>query len=104
LLAVEMIERFVRIRLPFYVWHGVESIGIMLAMLRMEPLVAQTLIEQLAALDEAPVFTMPRIEQTPATKDYRDSRFYRTMMRIGAEEVPETEWTDPRSDPIGWGW
>lgn len=42
-LAVEMIERFAKARSPFWIWHGVEMIAVMLAMARTDPFMSEKL-------------------------------------------------------------
>jgi hypothetical protein len=38
-----MIERFAKARSPFWIWHGVEMIAVMLAMVRTDPFMSEKL-------------------------------------------------------------
>lgn len=65
-LAVEMIERMVRVRSPHWVWHGVEVIGVMLAMLRMEPYTSERLWAAVSSAGRPPFARLTRNPELPA--------------------------------------
>ncbi|MFN3258915.1 MAG: BTAD domain-containing putative transcriptional regulator [Ilumatobacter sp.] len=65
-LAVEMIERMVRVRSPHWVWHGVEVIGVMLAMLRMESYTSERLWAAVSSSGRPPFARLTRNPELPA--------------------------------------
>ena len=64
-LAVEMIERLVRTRSPFWIWYGVEVVGVMLAMVRIEPFTAEKLWASVTASGWTPFSRTARRPELP---------------------------------------
>lgn len=66
-LAVDMIERLARTRSPFWIWHGVEVVAVMLAMVRMEPFTSETLWAAVTASGRTP---FSRLTRNPALPEW----------------------------------
>ncbi len=64
-LCVELIERIVRVRSPHWVWHGVEVIANMLAMVRMEPFASEMLWAAVSAAGRPPFSRVTRDPTLP---------------------------------------
>lgn len=64
-LAVEMIERFARGRSPFWIWHGVEIVAVMLAMARMDPFTSEKLWAGVTASGTIPYSRLTRNPELP---------------------------------------
>ena len=64
-LCVEMLERMERVRSDFRVWHGVEAIANMLAMLRLDPFVSEMLWTAVTTTGHLPFSRMTRDERLP---------------------------------------
>lgn len=64
-LAVEMIERFVKGRSPFWIWHGVEMIAVMLAMVRMDPYTSEKLWAGVTTSGTIPYSRLTRNPELP---------------------------------------
>ena len=60
-----MIERMVRVRSPHWVWHGVEAIANMLAMVRMEPFTSEMLWAAVSAAGRPPLSRVLRDPTLP---------------------------------------
>ena len=54
-LLADMIERMVRVRSPHWVWHGVEAIANLLAVVRMEPFTSEMLWAAVSAAGRPPL-------------------------------------------------
>ncbi len=64
-LCADMIERMVRVRSPHWVWHGVEAIANMLAMVRMEPFTSEMLWAAVSAAGRPPLSRVLRDPTLP---------------------------------------
>ena len=80
-LAVEMIERFAKCRSPFWIWHGVEMVAVMLAMVRIEPYTSEKLWAGVTESGTIPYSRLTRDPRLPAwvatqlTEDERRQAF-----------------------------
>lgn len=64
-LAVEMIERFAKGRSPFWIWHGVEMIAVMLAMVRTAPFTSEKLWAGVTTSGTIPYARLTRDPELP---------------------------------------
>ena len=64
-LAVEMIERFAKGRSPFWIWHGVEMIAVMLAMVRIDPFTSEKLWAGVTTSGTIPYARLTRDPELP---------------------------------------
>ena len=64
-LVVEMIERMVRVRSPHWIWHGVEVIANMLAMVRIDPYTSELLWAAVSASGRPPFSRVTRDPTLP---------------------------------------
>jgi DNA-binding SARP family transcriptional activator len=64
-LAVEMIERFAKGRSPFWIWHGVEMIAVLLAMARTDPYTSEKLWTGVTASGTVPYSRLTRDPRLP---------------------------------------
>ncbi len=65
-LCANMIERMVRVRSPHWVWHGVEAIATMLAMVRIDPFTSEMLWAAVSAAGRPPLSRVLRDPTLPA--------------------------------------
>ena len=82
-LAVEMIERFAKARSPFWIWHGVEMIAVLLAMARTDPYMSEKLW---AGVTTSGTIPYARLTRQPELPEWVASQLSEAEMRSAFSE------------------
>lgn len=87
-LLAEAVERFVKGRSPFWIWHVVEVVAVVLAMFRTQPFVSEKLWAAVTASGTVP---FARLTRDPANPEWVASQLTADERRQAAREAAELD-------------